>query len=368
VGTTYAWFTVSVTSGNNRIVSGNLSVVMNYYDADQSKWVTGTGEVFEGMDWQNWQPDASVIRAIEIKNDSSVPIIYNFKANILSEYGSINTEGESFYLSENLYSYQEKFDTKAEAQAVTATDVKAAYTAAKNAANATNNGMNGFAGFTLAGANDVIAAGESRYYVIALYMPDSGVEKSTTKTGMPAPRFDIKLDVVATQSGTSEDSFGAGTAGTLDDISIATKQYALDRTKLLHHIANSTEYIINDAADFNRFVSAVNNNTNNVDFTGDTVRLINDIDLGGADWALTHDFNGQFSGERTTENGTDKSISNFTVHVAADATTFVMFPGATNNTTHLTAKSVTVVREGVTDPQSIDSVSVTNGAISTPVA
>ena len=46
LGTTYAWFTDSVTSTNNLIQSGNLDVELEYYDGDSWEKVTSTTNVF----------------------------------------------------------------------------------------------------------------------------------------------------------------------------------------------------------------------------------------------------------------------------------------------------------------------------------
>ena len=44
IGTTFAWFTDSVTSANNRIVAGNLDVELYYQNDETTEWTKVTSE------------------------------------------------------------------------------------------------------------------------------------------------------------------------------------------------------------------------------------------------------------------------------------------------------------------------------------
>ena len=65
LGTTYAWFTDSVTSGNNIIKSGTLDIVMEYWDGTQ--WVDAEGKVLEFQKASNsdeevlWEPGCTYL-------------------------------------------------------------------------------------------------------------------------------------------------------------------------------------------------------------------------------------------------------------------------------------------------------------------
>ena len=54
IGTTFAWFTDSVTSGRNTIQSGNLDVVLEYWDGNSYEEVTSTIKLFN--DAALWEP------------------------------------------------------------------------------------------------------------------------------------------------------------------------------------------------------------------------------------------------------------------------------------------------------------------------
>ncbi len=310
VGTTYAWLTDSVTSGKNRIVSGSLDIQMNYYNG--TEFVSAEGNVFEDV---TWQPGAETHRLIQIYNNSDMPVKFAFKANVMNEYGSINTEGSSFLLSNSLVSYQAVFDDDKLQEAKDA--LSAIVQTCKGTA------INKFGAFTqINDSNVLIDPGKSKYVVLALYMPETGVEASTVKDGMPLPTFEVELDLAATQASGGQDSFGYVPGNTtVPDVSVDTAKYtyALAPNTLLYEKEDENHnkyYEIKNAADFARFASAVNNGEK---FTGKTVKLTceEEIDLDGAAWPLTGDFAGTF-------DGNNKTIKNFSVS-ATDTNDVVLF-------------------------------------------
>lgn len=46
-GTTFAWFTDSVSTGVNRIQAGNLSVDLQVFDSAQNKWVSAENKTLD---------------------------------------------------------------------------------------------------------------------------------------------------------------------------------------------------------------------------------------------------------------------------------------------------------------------------------
>lgn len=78
VGTTFAWFTDSVTSGNNIIKSGNLDVEMYWAegteDPDSVTWTDASvGPIFT---CELWEPGYTEVRHIKIENKGSLALKY----------------------------------------------------------------------------------------------------------------------------------------------------------------------------------------------------------------------------------------------------------------------------------------------------
>ncbi len=79
VGSTFAWFTDSVTSGTNKIVAGNLDVAL-YHDVDGAETeVTGDTVLFAknaAGETFNWEPGAVAYETFTVKNVGSLALKY----------------------------------------------------------------------------------------------------------------------------------------------------------------------------------------------------------------------------------------------------------------------------------------------------
>lgn len=75
MGTTFAWFTDTVTSGTNRIIAGNLDVKLYHSDkAATDEEVTSATKLFD--DIALWEPGAMVYENFEIENAGSLALKY----------------------------------------------------------------------------------------------------------------------------------------------------------------------------------------------------------------------------------------------------------------------------------------------------
>ncbi len=87
IGSTFAWFTDEVTSGNNRIVAGNLDVEV-YHGDDLSEPVNGATDLFQV---DAWEPGVIAYENFKVVNQGSLALQYWLSMNI----GDYNTvEGE----------------------------------------------------------------------------------------------------------------------------------------------------------------------------------------------------------------------------------------------------------------------------------
>ncbi len=105
VGTTFAWFTDSVTSGRNTIVAGNLDVELEYATVDDTgalsgwKSVDGATDLFtDGL----WEPGYAQVVYLRVSNLGTLALKYQFSLNITSETPGTNVNGEQFLLSDYL--------------------------------------------------------------------------------------------------------------------------------------------------------------------------------------------------------------------------------------------------------------------------
>lgn len=116
VGTTFAWFTDSVSSVNNVIQSGNLDVVLEVGtlraggdSANPNDWnwneVDPTKPVIE---LDNVEPGYVKTVALRVRNAGSLALKYALSTSIVEETEGVNVAGNKFNLSDKLYTFTSK--------------------------------------------------------------------------------------------------------------------------------------------------------------------------------------------------------------------------------------------------------------------
>ena len=201
VGTTFAWFTDSVSSGVNSIHAGNLDIEVQY-STNGTTWndLNGTGTLFSG---NLWEPGHTEVVYLRVKNAGTLALNYKVLVTPVSESGGINVAGNPFKLSDYLV-----FGTTNPVQAGDF-GVFANREAARNAVGDTTG---------LADANSLTKTGtmvgkdasgyEDQYMALVVYMPESVGNEANYKTGTTPPTIELGIKVVATQLAEESDSFG----------------------------------------------------------------------------------------------------------------------------------------------------------------
>jgi len=204
VGTTFAWFTDSVTSGNNKIVAGNLDVELEYLVGGTWKPVTETTNVFEENTL--WEPGHTEVVYLKVSNLGTLALDYKLGVNIAHETGSTNVGGAEFKLSDYIQMAAIKGVTTAYANREAA---RAAVTSSK----AINEGYAQEG--TLHPANNLPTDGVKEEYVaLVVYMPESVGNEANYKTGYAAPQILLGINLYATQETYENDSYGTDYDGT----------------------------------------------------------------------------------------------------------------------------------------------------------
>jgi 16S rRNA (adenine1518-N6/adenine1519-N6)-dimethyltransferase len=102
IGTTFAWFTDSVTSGRNVIQSGNLDVTLDYYNVQSKKFEPVDENVKLFNDAALWEPGYTEVAYLKVDNAGSLALKYKLAVNVYNELDGINKAGETFSLSDHL--------------------------------------------------------------------------------------------------------------------------------------------------------------------------------------------------------------------------------------------------------------------------
>ncbi len=207
-GSTFAWFTDSVSTGVNKIVAGNLDVELEYateFDADGkvTNWESVTDAVslfsdkqVDGNPTNLWEPGHTEVVYLRIHNAGTLALKYKFVVNVISETKGISENGE-FFLSNFLVFGQASSDSEMKE-----------YETREKAWEAV--GSTTGLGTPLQKSNDLaLAPNGTEYVALVVYMPTSIGNDANHKTGTPAPTIDLGVNLYATQAESEEDSFGS---------------------------------------------------------------------------------------------------------------------------------------------------------------
>jgi len=193
LGTTFAWFTDSVTSANNVIKSGNLDIALDYWDGDSWETVEGTNSLFTN---NLWEPGHTEVVYFKLSNLGSLALKYQLSISVLSETEGTNMAGDPFKLSDYIQ--------MGVVEGVNGQDAPYATREAAVDAVKANSGIIG-AGYAKQG--NMLADAAELYMAVVVYMPETVGNEANAKTGTPAPTINLGVQVLATQYTAEGDSF-----------------------------------------------------------------------------------------------------------------------------------------------------------------
>ena len=207
LGTTFAWFTDSVTSGNNIIKSGTLDVEMYWADGteapDSATWTdASTGAIFN---YDKWEPGYVEVRHIKIANVGTLALKYQIKIVANGEVSDLADVIDVYYVDPAV-----QVSDRAQL-----TDANKLGTLTEVLANLANT------------ANGELPAGENDTITLALKMQeDAGNEYQNLAIGS-----DFSVVLMATQDNVEEDAFDEN----YDNIEIPDKDVQVIEGNIYHY-------------------------------------------------------------------------------------------------------------------------------------
>ena len=274
IGSTFAWFTDSVTSTGNIIKSGKLEVTMEWKDATASGAQKAYKDASAGpiFNYDKWEPGYVEAKNVKIANAGTLALKYQLTIIPTGEVTKLADVIDVYYADGEVPQADRKMDGLKRIGTLTEVLAGMADTASGN---------------LLPGANHTVT--------IALKMQESaGNDYQDLSIGS-----DFSVQLLATQLTYEEDSF--------DD------QYDVEATYLNKDADGA--WLITNMDELFFFASDVNSGNT---YKGETVKLAADIDLAGYTWIPigqpgpngTTDFSTSFSG---TFDGQDHTVSNMKV-------------------------------------------------------
>ena len=244
VGTTFAWFTSTASTGVNTVQAGQLEVQMSYAheknpsDGTDRAWgeVKSETNLFKTISdgttenpSDNWQPGTAKYVQLKVQNSGNLDLKYRLGISIPEETGSINNDNNVFKLSDYLkvavLDGAQYFNTAEEA--IKAVESKTAEQEASTSASALEvlqEPVTLSKGCVLTGkllsksaADKAVQADASqqpeetdeKIVTFIVYMPkDATSNEANYKAGADAPKIKLGVTLLATQTASESDSMG----------------------------------------------------------------------------------------------------------------------------------------------------------------
>ena len=196
VGTTFAWFTDTASTGVNKIQSGNLDVKL-MYSTDMQTWKEATDQTKLFDDNALWEPGYTQVVYLKVVNAGNLALKYEagFSKNYTSNRGK-NVNGDWYrvdnYLKIGTAETTTKFENREDVWSAIAATEK---TLAKD--------------IMLTDGWITLKAGESsKPFAVAIYMPTSVGNEANASRNRPSSVSGLGIEVRATQATVENDSFG----------------------------------------------------------------------------------------------------------------------------------------------------------------
>ena len=102
VGTTFAWFTDTASTGVNKIQAGTLDVKLMYSADNMATWNEATTETKLFDDNALWEPGYTQVAYLKVVNAGNLALKYNVTTNNYDKERGKNAAGDLFYLDKYL--------------------------------------------------------------------------------------------------------------------------------------------------------------------------------------------------------------------------------------------------------------------------
>ena len=275
IGSTFAWFTDSVTSAGNKIQSGTLKLDLELLDKETNVWNSIKEDQTALFDYDLWEPGYTEVKMLKVENEGNLALKW---------YAKFVSNAELGILADVIDVYVNPYGVLADASGV-------AYPADRNLDGYTRLGtLREFVNTIETTTYGSLKGGESAYLGIALKMQESA---GNDYQGKALGAFDIQI--LATQDTYESDSF--------DDQYDKDAKYpgeadVWDGTvDIAWYNDTDTAFALSTAEEFAGFAALVNDGNK---FSAKTIELESNMDFNGEVWTPIKNFAGTLKGNEHT--------------------------------------------------------------------
>jgi len=300
VGSTMAWFTDSVTSTGNKIQAGTLKLDLKLFDGTDYKSIKESKKAI--FDYDKWEPGYTDVKLLKIENNGTLALKW---------YAKFVSANELTVLADVIDVY------------VYPSETELSMPADRDLTGYTKVGtVREFINTIETTTKGTLEGGKFAYLGIALKMQETA---GNDYQGLTIGAFDIQI--LATQATVEEDSFN-------DQYDANAPVVWSGKTNVDWYLANpaASEFELSTAEELAGLAAIVNGTAEDIaqdTFSGQTIKLTSDIDLGNVAWTTigkNHDVEGAdpFCG---TFDGQGHTVYNLNIHIEDNQRDSVGFIG-----------------------------------------
>ena len=209
VGTTFAWFTDTASTGVNKIQAGNLDIEVEYRTSLNEDWkaLDDATDLF-GAAGTLFEPGHTRVVELRITNAGNLALKYKIGMNVVSETAGTNKDGNPYKLSDYLKVAATGFQQYPAEGGIAEAMEWAIFQPGIGSMWKSHDFADFYLEYASNGNVHVLQPGAAQILGIKVYMPESVGNEANAKTPDNAASINFGLNILATQYTTESDSFG----------------------------------------------------------------------------------------------------------------------------------------------------------------
>ena len=209
VGTTFAWFTDTASTGVNKIQAGNLDIEVEYRTTANGEWKTldNAADLF-GAEGTLFEPGHTRVVELRITNAGNLALKYKIGMNVVSETAGTNKAGNPYKLSNYLKVATTGIQQYNPADQISSLMERLIFQKGDFGMWTARDFANFELEYTSNGSAHELQPGAAQILGIKVYMPESVGNEANAISTEKAASIEFGLNILATQYTTESDSFG----------------------------------------------------------------------------------------------------------------------------------------------------------------
>ena len=209
VGTTFAWFTDTASTGVNKIQAGNLDIKVGYRTTADGNWqlLDNATDLF-GAAGTLFEPGHTRVVELKITNAGNLALKYKIGMNVVSETAGTNKAGNPYKLSNYLKVATTGIQQYNPADQISSLMERLIFQKGDFGMWTARDFANFELEYTSNGSVHVLQPGAAQILGIKVYMPESVGNEANAISTEKAASIEFGLNILATQYTTESDSYG----------------------------------------------------------------------------------------------------------------------------------------------------------------